>query len=412
LTGYEGIYPNPQFFFMLFILPILLYARVFDFSRLKKYYLIFFLIFIIIIFYFFSSLIAVNTTSVEPINPLKESVRQSLNYLVLFFPFLFLKKDYLISSLKTLIVLGLFEIVFIIYGILGVFNIFPIANGLKKIISDQIYSQSWTIFGFIPKWAGTFEETQILSTFFLICFIVTDLLENIKGKNKFLKLIKILFGISIIYCFSKATVPAFLFYLIFRKLNNRNLYKYLLLTPLIILIVFFYPWLGMEKEIFQIINYQNLEELGLSHSSLGERLFHIINVLNFMSESFTKIFFGIGPRTYGTIISLKYPEVFNSNANCISVFTVLSDIGFLGFMVFLFFLFIIFKKIKSTKIKIAYLSLLIAYLPQISWGVSVVILGISVLLNYDSLQKNKAKIENSNLIKIKKEELKEKNYLY
>lgn len=392
LTGYEGIYPNPQFFFMLFILPILLYSRVFDFSKIKKYHLILLLILLIIILYFFSSLIAINSTFTELSNPLKESIRQSLNYLILFLPFLFLKKDYLISSLKILIVLGLFEVGFIIYGILGVFNISPITNELKEIVSAQIYSQSWIIFGFIPKWAGTFEETQILSTFFLICFIVTDLLENIKGKNKFLKLIKVLFGISIIYCFSKATLPAFLFYLIFRKLNPKNLSKYLLLVPLIILIIFFYPWFSIQKEISQIINYQNLEELGLSYSSLGERLFHIINVLNFMSESFTKFFFGIGPRTYGTMISLKYPEAFNSNTNCISVFTVLSDIGFLGFIVFLLFLFAIFQKMKLTRIKIAYLSILIACLPQISWGVSVVIMGISVLLNYDSLQTTKNRV--------------------
>jgi len=384
LTGYEGTYPNPQFLFMLFILPILLYAKAFDFSRIKNYHAILFLILLIVISYFLSSLITINTTSVEIANPLKESIRQSFNYLLVFLPFLFLKKDYFVFSLNILVILGVFEIVFFIYGILGFFHIIPIIAGLNEVASTQINAQSWTIFGFIPKWGGTFEETQILSTFFLICFIGVDLLETIKGKNKFFKVTKFLFAIFIIYCFSKATLPAFLFYLIFKKINSKNFSKYAVLAPLIILIIFIYPLLNLKNESSQL---EDLEQLGLSYTSFGERLFHIKNSIDFMSENIVKFLWGLGPRVYGTMISLKYPGAFNSDTNCISVFTVLADTGLLGFILFLLFLFAIFKKIKSLKIKIAYLSILIACLPQISWGVGIIIMSMAMLVNYDLTQK-------------------------
>ncbi|WP_456324156.1 hypothetical protein [Desulfonauticus submarinus] len=383
LIGYEGTYPNPQFFFMLFILPVLLYLKVFDFSRIKKYRVFFILVLLICFLYFFSTLTAINITSVNAVLPLKESVRQSLNYFIIFLPFLFLKEGYLIFSLKTLIAYGLFEICFVIYGILGFLNIVPITKYLKEVVKREIYAQSWTILGFVPKWGGTFAETQMLSTFLLICFIIVDLLEFKCGKNRFLKVVKLIFGAAVICLFSKSTISAFVFYLVFRKINFEKDLKYVMLIPLGILIVIFYPLLALKQEAIEIIYRGDLEQLGLSYSSLGERVFHLVNVLNFMSKNLLQFFFGLGPRTYGTLISLKYRGVFNENTNCISVFTVLSDIGFIGFAAFLIFLLVIYYKIKLTKVKIAYITLLISYLPQISWGHSIVIFFIASLINYD-----------------------------
>jgi len=387
LTGYEGTYPNFQFLYMMLLLPFLLYHKILNFDTFQRYHSLFFLLYIQIILYFFSSIITILSTSIiKPSYLLSESARQSLNYILIFMPFLFIKKNYLIFALKTLIVLGLFEIFFVVYGILGTFNILPISTALKEIAENQIFAQSWTSIGFIPKWGGTFDETQILSTFFLICFIISDLLEKLTGKEKNIRISKILFSISIIYCFSKSTIPAFLFYLLFKNLKSNNLSRYILFTPFIILIIFFFPLLVSKEEISQIGEYQNLSELGQSYSSIGERLFHINNIFAFMSQDIVKCLFGLGPRAYGTLVSLKYPGSFNPNTNSISAFTVFSDIGFIGFGVFLFFLFVIYKKFKTKTLKIAYLSILIACLPQISWGIGVIILIIALLLNYDTIQ--------------------------
>lgn len=390
LIGYKGTYPNPQFFFMLFILPILLYVKVFRLDRIKEYLDFFILILFICFFYFFSTLIAINITSVNTILPLKESVRQTFNYFIIFLPFLLLREEYLIFALRALIIYGLFEILFVIYGILGFLNILPITGYLNEVVSNQIYSQSWTIFGFVPKWGGTFAETQMLSTFFLICFIAADLLEFKDWKNRFLKIVKLIFGIAIIYFLSKSTIPAFVFYLVFRKINSEKVLKYVIFAPLGILIAVFYPLLALKREAIEIIYTGNLEQLGLSYSSLGERVFHLVNVLNFMSKNLLQFFFGLGPRTYGTLISLKYQGVFNEDTSCISVFNVLSDIGFVGFTMFIIFLLIVYSKIKITKIKIAYIALLIAYLPQIGWGHSIVILFIASLINYSRWTKNES----------------------
>jgi len=392
LFGYEGIYPNPQFFFMLFVLPILFYGRAFDFIRPKKYRVLILLISFISVLYFSSLFIAIKTTSVATIHPAKESLRQTLNYFVIFLPFLLLRRKYLIFSLRTFVVYGLLEMIFVVYGVLVFFHKVPASEDLAEIVTTAILAQSWTVLTLLPKWGGTFEETQILSTFFLICFIIVDFI-GIKWKGiNFSGLLKCIFGLAILYCFSKSTIPALLFYLFFRRKPPKDCYTYPLLIPVVALIVLSFPLFVVRGEISQLVSLRNLERLGLSYSSLGERLFHIYKALEFMMEDPWKIILGLGPRVYGTLISLKYPDKFCAETNCVSGFTVLADIGFLGFTVFLLFLISVLKSLKSQKVKSAYLSVLIACFFQIGWGVTLVLMFIGELINYDQGERKQIEV--------------------
>jgi len=382
LIGYEGVYINPHFILMIFILPFFLYAKIFDFSNLKKFQDIFLLILLIIFFYFLSTLIVMCIGYVDFYYPLSESLRQFLNYCVIFFPFLFIKSKYVVFALKFLVFFGFLNLCFLIYGIFSVFNIIKGPDYLTEIIKESIYAQSWTYFGFIPKFGGFFAESQMLSTFFLICYISLDLLEHKIGKRKVFSIYKLIFGISIIFLLSKSTIPAFLFYLMFKRGGKKFFIKKEFFLIFILLITF-YPMVALKQEMLEIFKNKNLEEIALQYSSLGERLFHIIKVFEYMSENIIQLFFGLGPRSYGTLVSLEYPGFFNKYTNPISVFNVFADIGFIGFIVFSSFLFMILLKIKNSYIRIAYVSLLLAYLPQMAWGESIIYFYIAILMNCD-----------------------------
>uniref|UniRef100_A0A7C4JRJ5 O-antigen ligase domain-containing protein n=1 Tax=Thermodesulfobacterium geofontis TaxID=1295609 RepID=A0A7C4JRJ5_9BACT len=378
LIGYEGVYPNFHFIFMVFSLPVLLYCGAFDLKDLKSYLILLLNILLICSIYLLSTLLALIYTSVDPYFPISESIRQTLNYLLIFFPFLFLKYPYQTFIFKILVFLGVFEVLFVIYGILGFKNLFRMPEYLRQVIQEKILNQSWTIFGFIPKWGGTFPETQVLSTFLLMCFILLEIIK-IKNWSIITKLLKLLFIVALLFLQSKSAILALIFYCVFKNMTLKNFYKIIIVFPFLFLVISFYPLVIFRKEILN----QNLEALALQYSSFGERLFHIIKSVEFMSENIAQILFGLGPRVYGSLISQEYPGYFNEYTNAISVFNVLADIGFVGFIVFFIFLFLIFLKLKNFKLKIAYASILLSYLPQMAWGESFIFLFLAGLVNYD-----------------------------
>jgi len=381
LIGYEGIYPNPQFLFFLLIAPLLLYFNVFDFSSLRKFYDILLVIMLIVSIYFLSAFISLINLYVDPYYPISESFRQFLNYFIIFFIFLFLRSEYLIFSLKFIVFYGLFNFLFVVYGILVYFQILEAPNFLSDTIIKSINNQSWTAFGFIPKWGGFFPETQILSTYYLICYISIDLLETKIGKRKVYTLYKYLFGMLILLLMSKSTTPAFLFYLFFKKLNISSFKRRFVYFLLTLAIIISYIIITIENEIYSLFD-NSLEELALKYSSIGERIFHIVKSFEYMSDNIIGFFFGLGPRTYGSLVSSEYPQYFNEYTNAISVFNILSDIGIVGFSSFLLFLYIVFMKIKDNVLKVSYIAVLLAYTPQVAWGDSFIYLFLSFLINY------------------------------
>jgi len=231
----------------------------------------------------------------------------------------------------------------------------------------------------------------------LICFIIVDIIGVRWVGINFSGLLKWIFGLAILYCFSKSTIPALLFYLLFRRKTHKDCYTYILVIPLVALVVLSFPLFLLRGEISQLVSIRNLEELGLSYSSLGERLFHIYRALDFMKEDSWKIVLGLGPRVYGTLISLKYPDKFCAETNCMSGFTVLADIGFLGFTVFLLFLLSVLKSLKSQKVKSAYLSVLMASFFQIAWGTSMILMFIGALTNYSQVNQKRIPLHKSGL---------------
>jgi len=313
--------------------------------------------------------------------PLSEAIKQTLNLCIIFIPFLYLKINYLIFFLKFIVLLGFFEIIFIFYGILGVFEIISISETLKNYIYDIILMQSFTAFGFFPKWGGTFPETQQLSTFLLICYVLLDVLYNRENIGKMI--LKIIFIVSILYLQSKSTIPALLLYITLKnfKPTNKNILSFIMIMTIILSVIVIFIINAASHELSNTTF--NLENLALEYSSFGERIFHIVKSIDIMSSNLIQLLFGIGPRAYGTVISEIYGTYFNEYTNAMSIFNVLSDIGFIGFITLILFLSLIFKKIKNYNLKLAFVVVIFAYSLQIGWGESYLILFIAALLNLD-----------------------------
>jgi hypothetical protein len=381
LIGYEGIWFNPQFVFMLFILPILTICKAFDFTKFKKFetnIYLFGYVFLICSLYFLSTLIAFLYTPVEVYYPLSESIRQTLNFLLVFLPILYLRQEYIIFIIKFLIILGLLELSFVIYGLLGAFGYITIPEYLKEVVLNEISKQSWTALGFFPKWGGTFPETQELSTFILMCYVFTDIF--LKSKKSGIRILKSLFIISIIYLQSKSVIIGLVIYLIFS--NSKRVYKYIF-SPIAVFGAVYFIYKAGSKEFTEISNFSSLESMALQYSSFSERIFHIIKSIEYMSHNIIQLLFGLGPRAYGTIISMEYPGIFEPYSNAISIFNVMSDLGIIGFIVIISFLFFLYKSIKNSKLKMAYISILISYALQVAWGEGFIFMFLALLLSYD-----------------------------
>jgi hypothetical protein len=140
-----------------------------------------------------------------------------------------------------------------------------------------------------------------------------------------------------------------------------------------------------SKEFTVIFNFSSLESMALQYYSFSERIFHIIKSIEYMSQNILQFLFGLGPRTYGTIVSMEYPGVFGLYTNTISIFNIMSDLGIIGFLVFIYFLILLYKSIKTSKLKIAYMSVLISYALQVAWGESFIFMFLALLLSYDKI---------------------------
>jgi hypothetical protein len=378
LIGYEGVWFNPQFVFMFLILPLLTVCKAFNFTKFKKIEANIYLSYIFLIcgLYFLATLIAISSAPVDVYYPLSESIRQTLNFLLVFLPILYLRQEYISFMIKFIIILGLFELSFVAYGLLGAFGYTPIPEFLKEVVLSQIYNQSWTALGFFPKWSGTFPETQLLSTFILMCYVFTDIV--LKSERIGIRILKFLFMFSIIYLKSKSAIIGLTIYLIF---SSSKVYRYIF-SPIAIFGVVYFIYREGSKE---LMNFSSLEYMALQYYSFSERLFHIIKSIEYMSHNIIQLLFGLGPRTYGTIISMEYPGVFGPYSNAISIFNVMSDLGIIGFLVFISFLIFLYRGIRTSKLKIAYISVLISYALQVAWGESFIFMFLALLLGYDKI---------------------------
>jgi hypothetical protein len=358
-------------------------CKAFDFTKFKKIEANIYLSYVFLIcgLYFLATLIAISNTPVNVYYPLGESIRQTLNFLLVFLPILYLRREYTSFLIKFLIILGLFELSFVIYGLLGAFGYIPITEFLKEVVLSQIYNQSWTALGFFPKWGGTFPETQVLSTFILMCYVFTDIFLKSEGIG--LRVLKLLFIVSIVYLQSKSSIIGLIIYLIFSN-SKSKVYRYIFL-PLAFFSVVYFIYKTGSKEFTAIFNFSSLESMALQYYSFSERIFHIIKSIEYMSQNILQFLFGLGPRTYGTIVSMEYPGVFGPYANTISIFNIMSDLGIIGFLVFIYFPILLYKSIKTSKLKIAYMSVLISYALQVAWGESFIFMFLALLLSYDKI---------------------------
>jgi hypothetical protein len=212
-----------------------------------------------------------------------------------------------------------------------------------------------------------------------MCYVFTDLV--LKSRKISIRILKLLFITSIIYLQSKSAIIGLVIYIIF---SINKVYKYIFFPIAIFGMIYFIYKAGLN-EFAAMLNFNCLESTALQYSSFGERVFHIIKSIKYMSHNILQLLFGLGPRTYGTIISMEYPGFFEPYTNAINIFSVLSDLGILGFLVIIFFLIFLYNNIKNFKLKIAYISILVSYALQVAWGESFIFMFLAVLLSYDRI---------------------------
>lgn len=371
LTGFEGVYPNPHLFLAIIYIPLFV---VLGFAKINNHTInsIFFGLLLSLIYWLSAFLTYVSHYS--DINSILQSIRYTLTYLFLIPLFFSIKSKYIYVIVKLFILNALIYIPIFLYGLGVFFNLIPSINdNLKRLIYEDILSMSWTALGFIPKWRVVFEETQVMATFYLISAILA---YKVNMKVYFL-----IFSIFSVYLFSKSALIGLFLYLsyifIYKRLKARVSKLFVIYTAIVVSILSLYKFYSIEKQLFT-----NIYEAGIENAaSFGERIFHIYQTFLFMSENIYTFFIGLGPRVYGSLVSQLYPWRFNIDSNAISFFTVFQDIGIIGFgSTIIYIYYVLWRKIKDTDIRIGFIAVLVAYMLQVSWGHSVILIGLTLLV--------------------------------
>lgn len=144
-------------------------------------------------------------------------------------------------------------------------------------VVNDIFTLSYTAIGFIPKWRGFFEETQIMATFYLMLFMFAYV------RGLWFSWLFLLFSL---YLFSKSVILASLVFIlhIFIKniINPKTIYYkmsfvvFSVFSSLFLLIFF----LSKDAEQFSSIYEGGVENAASFH----ERIFHIIQTAEFISR--------------------------------------------------------------------------------------------------------------------------------
>lgn len=383
LTGYQGVYPNPNLLVLPILIPLFYKLGAFNkYSDFKNHKLLFLILLSLSTIYFISSFFSILLIDLADniYNPILQSLQMTFIYVFLVPLFLLLKEEYVWFSIKSIVFIAIFHFLFFLYGLLGFFNVFPIDDKLLEVVRNDIYGLSWTLIGFIPKWRGLFEETQIFATFNFISSFLSFLLYKKYGYKMYFML-SILFFLFSVYLFSKGTflsILIFFGFIFFKKFRIKPLlFRYIITLIIFISIGFtFIHWaISIEKEQFS-----NIYEAGVeSAASLGERIYHVLKTLEINTEILYSFFIGIGPRTYGSILYREYPWRFNPDSNAVSFFTVFQDVGFIGFILTLLLIILLINNSENRMIKIFLISIIIGYSLQLSWGHPIMIIIFVIL---------------------------------
>lgn len=117
MSGYEGVYPNPHLILIILLLPLFLYFRIFQFD--KTIFLIIMLGVVLSGIYWISTMfayISANLYEEGLFNPLIQSIKMTLTYLIFVPFFLLLKNNYIIVSTNIYFFLGVLHFLIFLYG--------------------------------------------------------------------------------------------------------------------------------------------------------------------------------------------------------------------------------------------------------------------------------------------------------
>lgn len=211
---------------------------------------------------------------------------------------------------------------------------FRSTGAVATVIDHEMLVQSWIIVGgkalFLPKWGGTFAETQELGLFVFLSYLLADLhsFHASGGRAQGLPRAKdIVFMAFALLSGSKGVALGLIVYRLFRR--RRYLSVKLLVAGFCIaaLIYFSVHRILSDSSAFLASAFR--------YNSVDERLFHLKYGLQHALESPIHLFVGFGARQYGVLLNHDLPAYFPPTTTPVSLLAVLVDSGILGFLCYM-----------------------------------------------------------------------------
>ncbi len=268
-----------------------------------------------------------------------------------------------LSALKSFLFPGLMELILLIGGDLAFAVNFP--SQWTTQIGKEILSQSWVEIGskvfFVPKWGGTFAESQELGLLILISLLLLELwMQQTQMLGSRWKILKFVYIGSIFLTASKGVLAGLFVFYLFR---NRRFFQ-LKLTGLLLVSVIGSLYLG-----FSIYSHpEALQSQAFSYASLDERIFHILYFLRLCASNPIHLFIGFGARQYGALVAQAYPAVFTKSTNAVSIFSIVADSGVLGMTAYLVMIAYLMMSLKGYLPRLVFISGFIATLWMPDWS--------------------------------------------
>jgi hypothetical protein len=232
-------------------------------------------------------------------------------------------------------------------------------------IREEVLLQSWVIIGsrtfFIPKWGGTFAESQELSFFLFLSLMLLDLwLFQAQVSGRKWDTLRLFYVVVVLLTASKAAIAGMLVYLLFR---NRKYVQHKL--------VLFFPLLIAAASVLYLrvtFHYDTFIRNAFSYASLDERLFHVIYFFKLCASNPLHLWIGFGARQTGLLTSKAYPGVFNVHSNAVSIFAIVADSGLLGMLAYLAMIGYIAKSVDDYLPRLVIISGFVATIGMPDWS--------------------------------------------
>lgn len=287
------------------------------------------------------------------------------------------------SALRSLILPSVVELALLIGGDIASVAALPFSWIAK--VREEILLQSWVEIGskwfFIPKWGGTFAESQELCFLMLLSLMLLDLWTlRVQAPGSKWKALRLIYVGAILLTASKTVIAGLFVYLLFRSRKYIQI-KLAVLLPLVIAAA-----IVLSSRVF--LHYDTFMRDALSYASFDERLFHILYFFKISASNPLHLLIGFGARQTGLLESQAYPGVFNIHTNAVSLFAIVADSGLLGMLPYLAMIGYIVKSLDGYLPRLVIMSGFVATIGMPDWSLECYLFFLLIVF-YATLRKVK-----------------------